>query len=831
MKRTIYTAFLFLFIFCSAGVFAQRDLYNWQLTPFAGASSFSENLEFPSDADSYTYGVQIDKRLGSAFTLGFRAGAMSYLVSDERFDINYGSVNFGFYWDNGFLFSKRSFISFFHKVELGFNENKGPMAMDDTSDDYLALVGLENGIKFRLSERFSAEFSFEMLLPRGFIDDFSPDRYNQYNNFKFGLNYHFGQRKSDFKAPIFLALPDVLPGDSRTDMTKMDTLQVKTLDTPVVEPKLDTIRSPEKPTSKAPAAMKISRADSLQIFMHFDSLYQRRDLRKQSRDSIAVKQKIEKIEKVEADTLSTEPLIEQKIKQTTRDVKDQSTDADSIDVSPALESKPSSSDTSSTKSSDAKKNADDTNRISVSSVTRNTEEQPDSTNTDTENSKSEKPASQDSSSAKSTASRNASVTEKDSTSVVRNPIKESGSSRDDPTSSNSTQNMPRKDAKTDSIANVERSVQSTTSSKQDSSIVKATTVVANKDKNEPSDNGNNNGQKSPDDSEKSDLQNERDRNSENDGQVNNEKVESANSNNEAIQSELERQNELMRRQNQLLDKSIDATNDLAKEERKSRRNGNVGALAGGAAIGAVAAGGGSNTTDTIYVQNEDSLLVDSLQQEIARLTASETPSDTLAEATKPTGFIYRNANVNNSNDSAQTTEIDEPKMALDSLSADTLSPDSSAKTQIAVVDSLLQDDRGLTPTTLPDTAAVELEAKPVEDPKPSPAPAALKASYPVNCNFGLNQSTLSQEQVDKLDLVAADLKAQPERSARLVGHTDSSGNAAYNLNLSKKRAEYVKSQLVERGVAESKISITGLGAEGSSEKFDGDSRRVEIVVE
>ena len=69
----------------------------------------------------------------------------------------------------------------------------------------------------------------------------------------------------------------------------------------------------------------------------------------------------------------------------------------------------------------------------------------------------------------------------------------------------------------------------------------------------------------------------------------------------------------------------------------------------------------------------------------------------------------------------------------------------------------------------------------------------------------------------------------------ITGHADRSGPEDYNLNLSLRRAENVKAELIARGVKEGGISVAGRGeAEPAVETADGvrepANRRVEIIL-
>jgi len=62
-----------------------------------------------------------------------------------------------------------------------------------------------------------------------------------------------------------------------------------------------------------------------------------------------------------------------------------------------------------------------------------------------------------------------------------------------------------------------------------------------------------------------------------------------------------------------------------------------------------------------------------------------------------------------------------------------------------------------------------------------------------------------------LDEVAAALLTQPELNVEVQGHTDSVGSAAYNLNLSDRRAAAVKAYLVGKGLSATALTAKGYG--------------------
>ncbi|MFO0734499.1 MAG: OmpA family protein [Labilithrix sp.] len=103
--------------------------------------------------------------------------------------------------------------------------------------------------------------------------------------------------------------------------------------------------------------------------------------------------------------------------------------------------------------------------------------------------------------------------------------------------------------------------------------------------------------------------------------------------------------------------------------------------------------------------------------------------------------------------------------------------------------------------------------------------------------FASNESTLLPAAMIKLNEVADALtKGNPDSNMTVEGHTDSQGQRQYNMDLSKKRADAVRDQLVSRGVAQDRIKAVGIGpdrpiASNNSAEGRANNRRVEIIVE
>lgn len=97
--------------------------------------------------------------------------------------------------------------------------------------------------------------------------------------------------------------------------------------------------------------------------------------------------------------------------------------------------------------------------------------------------------------------------------------------------------------------------------------------------------------------------------------------------------------------------------------------------------------------------------------------------------------------------------------------------------------------------------------------------------------FKYNSDVLEPEARINLDEFAKALK-NPQLSASsflVEGHTDASGTADYNLNLSERRAKAVVRYLSERGVDTAKLVPRGYGQTKPlvADRFSADNRRVE----
>lgn len=101
--------------------------------------------------------------------------------------------------------------------------------------------------------------------------------------------------------------------------------------------------------------------------------------------------------------------------------------------------------------------------------------------------------------------------------------------------------------------------------------------------------------------------------------------------------------------------------------------------------------------------------------------------------------------------------------------------------------------------------------------------------------FDVNKSTLTPLAQANLDKLVPVFKEYSETNIDIFGYTDSTGKPEYNLNLSKARAESVKTYLISKGLVAERLKTTGLGIAdpiASNETVEGKSqnRRVEFAI-
>jgi len=148
-------------------------------------------------------------------------------------------------------------------------------------------------------------------------------------------------------------------------------------------------------------------------------------------------------------------------------------------------------------------------------------------------------------------------------------------------------------------------------------------------------------------------------------------------------------------------------------------------------------------------------------------------------------------------------------------------------------DALDQRDQAAQQAAQATQEAARLQAE-VDQLKATPTPRGLVLTLG-DVLFDTGRSELNPGAGRKLDQLAQFLSEHKERRVQIDGFTDSVGTDSYNEELSRRRADAVKSALLVRGIDSSRISTQGYGkafpvASNSDSGGRQLNRRVEVVI-
>ncbi len=106
-------------------------------------------------------------------------------------------------------------------------------------------------------------------------------------------------------------------------------------------------------------------------------------------------------------------------------------------------------------------------------------------------------------------------------------------------------------------------------------------------------------------------------------------------------------------------------------------------------------------------------------------------------------------------------------------------------------------------------------------------------NMPGNVTFATDSSDINSRFFEVLNSVAVVLKEYDKTLVDVTGHTDSTGSAAYNMELSQRRAQSVASYLIGQGLDGRRFYIVGAGltqpiADNNTAAGREQNRRVEI---
>lgn len=112
---------------------------------------------------------------------------------------------------------------------------------------------------------------------------------------------------------------------------------------------------------------------------------------------------------------------------------------------------------------------------------------------------------------------------------------------------------------------------------------------------------------------------------------------------------------------------------------------------------------------------------------------------------------------------------------------------------------------------------------------------SIRLIMPGNITFKTDSADINSSFYSVLNSVAKVLNKYNNSTVMVSGHTDSTGSAEYNLDLSRERANSVASYLQGQGVKSSRFEVLGLGSSNpiaSNDTANGraQNRRVEIKI-
>ena len=140
------------------------------------------------------------------------------------------------------------------------------------------------------------------------------------------------------------------------------------------------------------------------------------------------------------------------------------------------------------------------------------------------------------------------------------------------------------------------------------------------------------------------------------------------------------------------------------------------------------------------------------------------------------------------------------------------------QTEILHQDTILSENVNLKEKETVDKAETKVVEQDIKEP--------VKVTVPV-IYFSFNRITIRPSEVSKLKSILHILKENPEMKVTVTGWCDTKGSVAVNRRISRQRAQALKTWLVKRGIAASRISVVGKGSDAS--RTAPKARRVETT--
>ena len=140
------------------------------------------------------------------------------------------------------------------------------------------------------------------------------------------------------------------------------------------------------------------------------------------------------------------------------------------------------------------------------------------------------------------------------------------------------------------------------------------------------------------------------------------------------------------------------------------------------------------------------------------------------------------------------------------------------QTEVLLQDTILSENVNQKEKESVDKAETKVVEQDIKEP--------VKVTFPV-IYFSFNRITIRPSEVSKLKSILHILKENPEMKVMVTGWCDTRGSVAVNRRISRQRAQALKTWLVKRGIAASRISVVGKGSDGS--RTAPKARRVETT--
>lgn len=140
------------------------------------------------------------------------------------------------------------------------------------------------------------------------------------------------------------------------------------------------------------------------------------------------------------------------------------------------------------------------------------------------------------------------------------------------------------------------------------------------------------------------------------------------------------------------------------------------------------------------------------------------------------------------------------------------------QTEVLYQDTILSENVNQKEKETVDKAETKVVEQDIKEP--------VKVTFPV-IYFSFNRITIHPSEVSKLKSILHILKENPEMKVTVTGWCDTRGSVAVNRRISRQRAQALKTWLVKRGIAASRISVVGKGSDAS--RTAPKARRVETT--